>query len=209
MNSIDHYFAFLISGIIVNIAPGADTLYVLSRSVAQGRSAGVMSVLGITSGCIVHTCFVAFGLSFVITQSVLLFSIIKYLGVGYLVYFGVKTIIQKSGPFGDPLSLDSSKEAVKIFRQGFITNLSNPKVALFFMSFLPQFINPHADKSPIPFLILGGTFITTGTIWCLFLAWSSSFVSERLRQNEKISIVLQKMCGVVFITLGLKLAVEK
>jgi RhtB (resistance to homoserine/threonine) family protein len=209
MGSIHHYIVFLVSGIILNVTPGADTLYVLSRSIAQGRRAGVMSVLGIMAGCLVHTSLVAFGLSYIITRSVVLFSAITYAGAAYLVYLGIRTITRRSSLFGGPVAVDQSMDAAAIFRQGFLTNLSNPKVALFFMSFLPQFIDPRAGSSPVPFLILGGTFITTGTLWCLFLAWSSSFVSERLRRNARISVVLQKACGVVFIALGLKLALER
>ncbi len=206
MNSIDHYFVFLLSGIILNITPGPDTLYILSISIAQGRRAGIMSILGISTGGLVHTFLVAFGLSLIITKSIVAFTIIKYIGAGYLIFIGVKTIIQKYNPIDGTLKLNSEKKLFQIYRQGLITNLFNPKVAMFFISFLPQFVPQGAGNGPIPFLILGITFIITGTIWCLIVAFSASFLSTRLRQNRKISFVLQKTCGAIFVGLGLKLA---
>ena len=209
MKGIDHYFIFLLSGIILNITPGADTLYILSRSISQGRRAGILSAAGISTGSIIHTCLAAFGLSLILAESALAFNIIKYTGAVYLVYLGIKTITQKDEEGIGSFHADSNSNSLKIYRQGLITNLFNPKVALFFISFLPQFINQNADRSPVPFIVLGATFITTGTIWCLVLVYSSSFISEKMRQNTDISSILQKVCGAVFIGLGVKLVAEK
>jgi RhtB (resistance to homoserine/threonine) family protein len=209
MFGIENYLVFIVSGIILNITPGNDSIYILSRSIAQGRKAGVISVLGIGTGALTHTIMASLGLSVILNKSILLFDIIKYIGVLYLVYIGLKTIISKNNPFNNQTNIESVIDYKQIYKQGFFTNLFNPKVALFFLSFLPQFINPNINHTPIPFLILGVTFLTTGTIWCLFLAYASSFLSKILRENNKISTLTHKLSGIIFIGLGLKLAFEK
>jgi RhtB (resistance to homoserine/threonine) family protein len=209
MFGIENYLVFIVSGIILNITPGNDTIYILSRSIAQGRKAGVISVLGIGTGALAHTIMASLGLSVILSKSILLFDVIKYIGVIYLVYIGIKTIISKNNPFNNQTNIESSIDYKQIYKQGFLTNLFNPKVALFFLSFLPQFINPNINNTPIPFLILGVTFLITGTIWCLFLAYASSSLSKILRENDKFSTITHKLCGMIFIGLGLKLAFEK
>jgi RhtB (resistance to homoserine/threonine) family protein len=209
MFGIENYLVFIVSGIILNITPGNDTIYILSRSIAQGKKAGVISVLGISTGALTHTIMASLGLSVILNKSILLFDVIKYIGVMYLVYIGMKTIISKNNPFNNQTNIESFIDYKQIYKQGFLTNLFNPKVALFFLSFLPQFINPNINHTPIPFLILGVTFLTTGTIWCLFLAYASSFLSKILRENNKISTITHKLSGIIFIGLGLKLAFEK
>lgn len=207
MNYVDNYFVFLISGIILNITPGSDTIYILSRSIAQGRKAGILSVLGISSGSIIHTCLVAFGLSLILSKSVIVFNIVKYLGAGYLVYIGIRIIINDEMSFDKDVSNPVDVKPNRIYWQGMMTNLFNPKVALFFMSFLPQFIKPGTGNNPFPFLLLGATFITTGTIWCMVLAFAASYISKKLRENKRISFTLQKLCGIVFLGLAIKLVV--
>ncbi len=209
MFGIENYIVFIVSGLILNITPGNDTIYILSRSIAQGRKAGVVSVLGISTGCLAHTIMASLGLSVILSKSILLFDVIKYIGVVYLVYIGIKTIVSKNNPFNNQTNIESLIDYKQIYKQGFLTNLFNPKVALFFLSFLPQFINPSINNTPVPFLILGVTFLTTGTIWCLLLAYASSFLSKILRENNKISTIMHKLCGMIFIGLGLKLAFEK
>jgi RhtB (resistance to homoserine/threonine) family protein len=209
MYGIDHYIIFLLSGILLNITPGNDTIYILTRSITQGRKAGIFSVLGISTGGLTHTVLASLGLSVVLSKSMVLFNIIKFMGAAYLIYIGVKTFLSKAELFETPVSMEKAVDCREIYTQGYLTNLFNPKVALFFLSFLPQFINPNAGHSPIPFLILGCTFLTTGTIWCMALAFAASALSGVLRKNPKISAIMQKLCGTMFIGLGLKIALEK
>lgn len=203
MFGTENYGAFIVSGIILNITPGADTMYILGKSMAQGRKAGVLSVLGISSGSIVHTVLAAFGLSIVLQRSLIVFTLVKYLGVAYLVFLGFKTLLSKPTR---SLAGDSKKESYfSIYRQGLLTNILNPKVALFFLAFLPQFISIDNSYGALPFIILGLTFVCTGTIWCLGLALFSSFASSKLRDNEKLSKGMNKVAGVTFVGLGLNL----
>ena len=210
MWGIENYIGFLFAGILLNITPGADTMYILARSVAQGKKAGVVSVLGISTGLIVHIACAAGGLSILLKTSTALFTLVKWGGAGYLVFLGCQMLRQTSTVLehhpdtgGEPMLLR------KIYRQGVVTNILNPKVALFFLSFLPQFVRPEAAHSAMPFLILGGTFLITGTAWCLFLAYAASLMTARLRQHSTAGRILHKLSGLVFITLGLQLALKR
>ncbi|MCM2605523.1 LysE family translocator [Rossellomorea marisflavi] len=192
---------------LLNLIPGADTMYIVGRSISQGRTAGIYSVLGIISGSLVHTLFVAFGLSLILVKSVLLFNVIKVIGVVYLVYLGIRMILDKSNlAFQQATGTTVNKR--KIYIQGLLTSLTNPKVSLFFIAFMPQFIDPNVT-SPVPFLILGLTFTITGLLWCLFVAYFSSYVTKTLRGNQKVGQVLNKVTGVIFIGMGIKLLQTK
>jgi threonine/homoserine/homoserine lactone efflux protein len=209
MTGIDNYIVFVLSGVLLNLTPGNDTIYILTRSIAQGRKAGAFSVLGISTGGLTHTVLAALGLSVVLSRSILLFNSIKFVGAGYLIYLGVRAFLSKSELVEGPLPSEKGIDYRKIYAQGYLTNLFNPKAALFFLSFLPQFVNPRAVGSPIPFLILGCTFLTTGTIWCMVLVLAASALSDVLRRSHKISAIMQKLCGAVFVGLGLRIALEK
>jgi len=206
---IDNYVVFVLSGILLNLTPGNDTIYILTRSISQGRKAGVFSVLGISTGGLTHTILASLGLSVVLSRSIVLFNIIRFAGAGYLIYMGMKTFLSKTRSFEGPVYIEKGVDCRKIYTQGYLTNLFNPKVALFFLSFLPQFISPNSGHSPVPFLILGCTFLTTGTIWCMVLAFAASALSNALRKNPKIGSIMQRLCGVVFVGLGLKIALER
>ncbi len=209
MNGIENYIGFIVAGLLMNITPGADTVYIITRSVAQGKKAGIYSVLGIGSGAVIHVVFAALGLSVILAKSVIAFTVIKWAGAVYLIFLGVKTLLDRSGLF-DNQKVDFEKvDLLKIYKQGFLTNLLNPKIAIFFLSLLPQFIKAEHTNNVLPFLILGCTFLLTGTIWCLFLVHAASFMTNRLRSNEKIGKVMKKISGYVFIGLGLQLLMKK
>jgi RhtB (resistance to homoserine/threonine) family protein len=209
MYGIENYIGFIIAGVLLNLTPGADTMYILTRSISQGRRAGIYSVLGIMTGALIHTTCAALGLSIILAKSALAFNIVKYIGVAYLVYLGIKMIVEKNNLFDNKSQKIATTDIFKIYRQGLLTNVLNPKVALFFLSLLPQFINPHYANGPIPFLILGATFMTTGTIWCLILAYSASFITITLRENDRIGKIMQKISGFIFILLGIKILTDR
>ena len=190
---------------MLNLTPGNDTIFILSKSLSQGTRAGIISALGIASGCVIHTLLAAFGLSVLITESPMLYNVVKYAGALYLLYLGYKMIIQRTELSTElmAISVNSHKQ---IYKDAVITNLLNPKVALFFIAFLPQFIDPLFKHSIIPFLLLGITFIITGTIWCMFLAIFSSAIFSRLKHNSRIALYMNRICGTALVIIGLKVA---
>lgn len=199
---------FVGSGILLNLTPGQDTLYILGRSIAQGRRAGVLSALGITSGSVVHTLAAAFGLSAILATSASAFLIVKMAGAAYLTYLGLKMLFHRTDETSPMLQFGHDSHWT-IYRAGFLTNLLNPKVALFFMAFLPQFVAPSAASKIAAFLFLGSLFIFTGTMWCLVLAWFGSALSRRIRDNPSAGSLLNRATGALFVGLGAKLAVSK
>jgi len=207
MFGIINFGAFIISGILLNLTPGTDTMYILSRSISQGKKAGILSALGIASGALIHCIMAALGLSILLANSVIAFTIIKYLGALYLIYLGIRTLLIKSQQL---FEVDTSKKKKgdygKIYLSGILTNVLNPKIALFFLAFLPQFIDTRNANDALPFLILGLSFVFTGTIWCLALASFAGKLSEKIRKNYNFKIWLDKITGIIFILLGLKLA---
>ena len=209
MFGIENFTGFIMAAILLNLTPGADTMYILTRSISQGRRAGLVSVAGIITGCVVHVFCAAFGLSLILTTSAGVFTVVKWAGAGYLVFLGIKILFDRQNGFTPDSVQNKSKDLFKIYKQGILTNVLNPKVALFFLSFLPQFINPSQVNGPLPFLILGATFLFTGTLWCLTLAWMAAAMTRTLRARPAIGIALQKMSGLVFIGFGVKLALDK
>ncbi|MDT8378016.1 MAG: LysE family translocator [Desulfotignum sp.] len=208
MYGIENYAGFLAAAIILNLTPGADTLYILTRSIAQGSRAGLVSVAGIMSGCVVHVLTAAFGLSLILSTSATAFFLVKWAGAFYLIFLGIRALTTRTPAFETRNSRFSNNELITIYRQGMITNILNPKVALFFLSFLPQFINPDHAEGPLPFLVLGGTFLVTGTLWCLILTRTATRMTHVLRENARIGMWMQKLSGIVFIGFGVSLALD-
>jgi threonine/homoserine/homoserine lactone efflux protein len=208
MFGIENYAGFVAAAVILNLTPGADTLYILTRSIAQGPKAGLVSVAGIMSGCVIHVLAAAFGLSLILSTSAVAFFAVKWAGAAYLIFLGLRALTTRTPAFETGTYRFSHRDLAQIYRQGVITNVLNPKVALFFLSFLPQFINPADARGPLPFLALGGTFLFTGTLWCLVLARTATRMTRTLRENKRIGIWMQKLSGMVFILFGVKLALD-
>ena len=207
MLGTQHLALFVTSGILLNLTPGQDTMYIVGRSISQGRRAGLLSVLGISCGSVVHTLAAAFGLSAIIATSAQAFLVVKLAGAAYLVYLGLRMILDRSreltpGTYG-------AESGWAIFRAGFMTNLLNPKVALFFLAFLPQFVDPAATSKTSAFLFLGSVFIFNGTLWCLVLALGAAAMSRRLRQAPSAAAIIRRATGALFVGLGVRLAASK
>jgi threonine/homoserine/homoserine lactone efflux protein len=201
-------FLFIVSGFLLNLTPGQDTFYIVGRSLSQGRRAGVLSVLGITSGCAVHTCAAAFGLSAILATSANAFLVVKLAGAAYLAYLGTRMLLDRSTS-ARPDSELPRENGWAIYRAGMLTNILNPKVALFFMAFLPQFVDPASESTITSFLFLGALFMCTGTAWCLVLVWCASAMSLRLRRSSRAGLLLKRATGGLFVGLGVKLAVSR
>lgn len=216
MFGIENYLGFVLAAILLNLTPGTDSMYIITRSISQGQSAGLYSVLGITTGSLIHTLLASLGLSVLLASSPTAFMLVKYLGAGYLCYLGFKMLTNKESSLITS-SLPKDKDMIgqnkvdgwQIYQQGVLTNVFNPKVALFFIAFFPQFIDANYAYSMLSFFILGLTFATTGFIWCSCLALLAARFSTRLRENPSIEAVLNKISGLVFVGLGIKLLTEK
>jgi threonine/homoserine/homoserine lactone efflux protein len=209
MDGIHNFGTFVISCVLLNVTPGSDTVLILSKSIAQGKKAGVITALGIGVGTIGHTLLAAVGLSLLISGSVVLFNIVKYAGAAYIIYLGLRMFFAQSAVELENDAVIPGKQMRDFFRDGFLTNLLNPKVALFFIAFLPQFIDPAHRSGVLPFIVLGLTFTTTGTIYCVLLALFAAEIFSRLREKPQFSLMLNKICGSVLVFLGLYVAFIK
>lgn len=199
---------FIISGFLLNVMPGPDSLLIMSKSASQGWRAGSVASLGIGSGVFVHVFAAALGLSAILASSATAFTVVKYVGAAYLVYIGITTLRQKSSVDSEANnSVNLLPHTMKsIFWQGFLSNALNPKVALFFLAFVPQFINHDSPEKALAFIVLGAIFNVNSMLWCHFLAISTAFASKRLKISKSMSVWLNKTIGVLFISLGMKLA---
>jgi threonine/homoserine/homoserine lactone efflux protein len=206
---IENPLVFLGAGILLNLYPGPDTFYIIGRSLAQGRGAGVCAALGISSGALLHTLLGAFGLSAVLAASASAFTVVKYLGAAYLIYQGIRLILDRSMTAAPQSNGQVRSGLLRIYRQGMLTNLLNPKVAVFFLAFLPQFISASSPNKVLSFILLGLIFITTGTIWCTIVALFSSAIASRLHDSGRNTGWLRQINGLLFMLLGLKLAVTE
>lgn len=198
---------FVISGLLLNITPGADSLYIASRSITQGFRSGVAAAIGIGLGCYVHIFAAALGLSAVLATSAAAFTVVKLVGAVYLVYVGL-SLLRTRVALTQSLGTVAIVPLRIVFAQGFLTNVLNPKVALFFLAFVPQFIDPSAPNKPLAFIFLGAIFNFNGTLWCLFLAWATARAGS-IELGRDAAAWLGRSVGAIFVFLGLRLALTK
>jgi len=216
---------FVISGLLLNIMPGPDSLLIMARSATQGWRAGCAAALGIGAGTMVHISAAALGLSAVLATSATAFTVVKWVGAAYIVWCGIGMLRArlKTDETGKPGSDPEGQTPVfrfsgfatsklpyrKIFAQGFLTNVLNPKVALFFLAFVPQFIDAGAANKPLAFLILGCIFNFNGMLWCNGLAVFTAFASAKLKVKPLVALWLNRVTGGLFIALGARLALSE
>jgi threonine/homoserine/homoserine lactone efflux protein len=197
---------FLLAALALLLIPGPAVLYIVARGVAQGKKAGMASVLGIELAGLCHAMAAAFGLSAILLASSLAFNLVKYVGAAYLVYLGIKTIVSKAtAPAGDnspPPSLS------QLFRKGFMVQLFNPKTALFFYAFLPQFVDPARGSSILQILLLGVLFVLLATITDSIYALISSGVGRMLTRRVGFRRIQKYVTGGIYISLGVAAAVS-
>ncbi|MDR3387631.1 LysE family translocator [Paraburkholderia sediminicola] len=209
MFGITQFEFFVVAVFLLNVTPGPDTAYIIGRSVAQGRGAGLMSALGICAGCCVHSLACAFGLTALLAASATAFTVIKFVGAIYLIYLGVRLIFAKPAAdqaVGEARAAGAPKSLRQLFLQGFWTNVLNPKVVLFFVSFFPQFVTTGSDHKVLAFLTLGVVFVVMSLIWSCFIAWIAGSVTRRFSGKPLVKKWLDRGVGSAFVGLGLKLA---
>lgn len=203
--TLENFTIFALATLLLNITPGNDMLYVATRSTNQGIKAGIVSALGIAAGCLVHIVAAVLGLSAILAQSAVAFNLIKYAGAAYLIYLGIKSLMSKTQNF----AIKADKKSIsltKIFKQGAFTNVLNPKVALFFLAFLPQFINPHSPNFAWQVFFLGIYFNISGTIVNILVAVIFGKLGNWLSNSPLYLKIQEKFTGLVLIALGVKIA---
>jgi threonine/homoserine/homoserine lactone efflux protein len=201
MLGITNYFVFVTSGILLNITPGADSVFVLSRSASRGRKAGVCSALGIGTGTLIQATLCGLGLAMLLQNSPTAFRIVKTVGAAYLIYMGIRQLLAARRSAGETAAVEAAP-GWKYYLQALANSLLNPAVTLFFLTFLPQFIQPGQPYGALPFFLLGATLATTGTIYCLLLAVFSARLTEKLRAGSASGLWLNRFAGAAFIALG-------
>jgi threonine/homoserine/homoserine lactone efflux protein len=205
MDSSSYWLLFLSATIAINITPGPDMIYILSKTITQGRKIGIASSLGVCCGSLVHIFAAAFGLSAILATSVTAFSVVKYVGAVYLIYLGIQALLSKGISFYMPKK-QSQSTFWEAFRQGALIDILNPKVAIFFMAFLPQFVRLELGHEPTQILILGFFVNFVGMIIESVLVLTAAQTTFFFRNNSKFSTVLDQVLGSIFIGLGIRLA---
>jgi threonine/homoserine/homoserine lactone efflux protein len=197
---------FVVAGLVLNLTPGPDLLYITARSLGQGWRAGAASAFGIAAGCLVHTAAAALGISALLRASPLAYDAIRLCGAAYLIFLGVQALRQRA-----VMAQVATLPAVsmrRVFWQGFVTNVLNPKVALFFLAFLPQFADPARGAFALQVLVLGLIFIVNGLWVCLLVARSAAAVADWARERSGAMSWIQRGSGALLVGLGLHLAVS-
>lgn len=195
---------FVTAAIILLITPGPAVLFIVARSLEQGRAAGIVSAVGIGAGAVVHVFVAALGLSALLMQSALAFSVVKYLGAAYLIYLGIRTLMSKAE--AHEVGQVNTLSLQRIFAQGFVVNLLNPKTALFFFAFLPQFVDPARGSVTAQIIMLGTIFIVLAITSDSIYALVAGTVRQVVAGNESIARLQKNFAGVIYIGLGVTTA---
>jgi threonine/homoserine/homoserine lactone efflux protein len=203
---LNSLISFAVASVALLVIPGPAVIYIVNRSVADGRQIGLAAVVGLELGTFMHVLAATVGLSAILATSENAFNVVKYLGASYLVLIGLRTLTRKPEAISTSASSMTQSQA---FRQGFIINMLNPKVALFFLSFLPQFIDPNISSNARQSLILGSVFVLCGFIIDGIYALTASSLREVLVKGKALPFIQQYVAGVVFVLLGAAAALAK
>jgi threonine/homoserine/homoserine lactone efflux protein len=195
---------FVAASTLLALAPGPDVIYVLTRGIAQGRKAGLAAALGFASGCIFHTVLAAVGIAALIRSSELAFDLVRYAGAAYLVYIGIQALRHRAS---FSIEAASDAKALKtIYRQSVVGNMLNPKVTLFFLAFLPQFVDAQAGNLALQMAILGVVFMLVTVVVFGAVAIFAAMIGDWVRRKPAIGERLNVFAGLTFIALGIRVA---
>ena len=208
----DQLLLFVVAGLLLNLTPGPDVLYIVTHALKSGARAGIVAALGITAGCFVHIFAAAVGVSALLAASATAFTLLKWIGAAYLVWVGLKMLRASAPPAMDVAAPDArtgnALDLKTIFARGFATNALNPKVALFFLAFLPQFIGPAIERKSLAFLLLGLLFNFNGLWVNIGWAVAAAWLSRRVGVVRTGMHWLERAAGAMFLGFGLKLALS-
>lgn len=203
---------FIASGLLLNMVPGPDSLLIVARSGGQGWRAGSAAAFGVGAGTFVHVFAAALGLSALVATSATAFMFVKLVGATYLVFIGLGLLLRRAGEAAADISPPVGARTLPlstVFRQGFLTNVLNPKVAVFFLAFVPQFIAADAPHKALAFIVLGAVFNFNSMLWAHLLVAAASVASRRLRVTPSVLRWLSRAVGAVFVSFGVRLALAE
>lgn len=210
MPGVEHLGLFVLAGLLLNLTPGPDVLYIVTHGLRHGARCGMVAASGITAGCFVHIAAAALGVGALLAASSTAFNLLKWAGAAYLLYMGWNLLRKPGDLVGLAASAERPAElppaALTVFLQGFWTNVLNPKVALFFLAFVPQFIAPDATQPALLFLLLGLVFNVNGLFVNLGWAWAAATLARHVQAVQRGLRWLDRAAGTLFIGFGLRLA---
>ena len=201
MPTVPTLLTFAIAATLLIVVPGPNLIYIITRGIDQGRRAAVVSALGVETGMLIHVVAAVLGLSAVVASSEVLFDVVRYAGAGYLIWLGVASIRSRPADLTDPAGGRTLSPA-RLYSQGIIINVLNPKVGIFFLAFLPQFLDPSRGNMSLQILILGGVFSVIATASDLLYAMASGAIGGWLRERSAVARLRGKFSGAVYICLG-------
>lgn len=208
MFGIHELWLFVVSGLLLNVTPGPDTAYIVGRSIQVGWRGGVVAALGVGAGCLLHVFAAALGLSALLAASSAAFTLVKWVGAAYLCYLGARMLLARA-PTPVAATGTGAISLRQVFLQGALTNALNPKVALFFLAFLPQFVAVDSPNKAAAFALLGLIFIFNGTLWCLGVAVFAARAAGRFRQSGRALAWISRGLGGLFVYLGVRVATSE
>jgi len=204
---MDTLAAFLVAAVLLALAPGPDNIFVLTQSALRGKAAGLLVTLGLCTGLLVHTTAVAFGVAVVFKASALAFTALKLFGAGYLLVLAWQAFRASAATLSAGKGANLSP--VALYRRGIIMNVTNPKVSIFFLAFLPQFADPSRGSLTLQMLLLGGVFIVSTIIVFGSIALLAGAIGEWLNRSPRVQVIMNRVAGTIFVGLALKLATVK
>ncbi|MBO4223302.1 LysE family translocator [Bradyrhizobium neotropicale] len=206
MLGIHELWLFILSGLLLNVTPGPDTAYIIGRSMQLGWRGGAAAALGISCGCLFHVFCAAIGLSALLMTSSLAFTALKWVGAAYLLFTGVQMLLSRQRAIADVTLQGGAPTLRRVFWQGALTNALNPKVVLFFLAFLPQFVAADSPHKTAAFLLLGAIFVFNGTLWCFGVAAFAARAAMRIRRSSGVIAWINRTLGGLFVYLGFRVA---
>lgn len=209
MMSLHSYLLFVLAAVALILVPGPDMMYMLGRCLAQGRRAGILSAIGFNLGGYVHLTAAVLGLSAILATSATAFTVVKWIGAAYLVYLGLSALWSKQATLAIEADATAGRRSRTILWQAFLSDVLNPKVALFFLALLPQFVDRSAPHPTLQIILLGVTVNAIGLPTNIAIACCAARITRGLRRSGSVTLWLRRGLGALFIALGLRIAVEK
>lgn len=208
MIELTSLYMFIAASFLLCLAPGPDNIYVLTQGMTKSKKAAIITTLGLTSGLIIHTSAAAFGISVIFQTSEIAFNIVKYAGAAYLMYIAYQAFKYRNEPL-DLTTQNSSSELKKLYVKGFVMNILNPKVSIFFLAFLPQFVTPANGNIPMQMITLGVVFMVLTIVVFSAIGIAGNLLSSKLLEKPSIVKYMNILTSFVLVSLGLKLALSE